>query len=134
MNSIYTFGYRKKTIAELSKCVTEINAVIFDCRYNPFVKSEDWSKSGLEIAFQNRYKWVKEFGNVLYKTNDILLNDLKRGLDKFEIVFKKNIPVILLCCCEKSEYCHRLVVAKHISKKFDLEIVNIGEKIQLKLF
>jgi hypothetical protein len=109
----YTAGYANLTLPEFKQSVERLNAVVFDIRFNPTSKHQDWGQSKLKRELRDRYRHCAALGNKNYldHTKPIEIADLRLGL---EIILKETAPVILLCGCASRLLCHRLSVANEL--------------------
>lgn len=136
---IYTFGHGRKNVGRLIEMIKNIGIddyIILDIRLKPYTRAPGWSKHELQRTFRGRYKWVPEWGNVLYKTDRILIKDWEGGLEKMRKELNNGKVPILLCSCSNYETCHRKYIAEKL-REIGFETKELTDRksdfIQLKL-
>lgn len=117
MHTVYTFGYSGKQVAQLQEVAERLDAIVVDARYSPYSRDKSWNLQNLRRVLAERYVWMKEFGNVLYQTQDIQLNQPEIGLQRVKPLLERG-PIILLCMCWDARTCHRQTVATLISEAY----------------
>ena len=122
---IYSYGYHGRQVAELDNLSRRLNAVVVDTRYSPRSRDPQWARSALQRVLGDRYEWMPEFGNVLYTTDAIKLNDPEAGIDRIRPVIEDQ-PVVLLCMCPRWSRCHRADVAALLSERFGVAVHHLG--------
>ncbi len=114
---IYLFGYSGKTLDQIAQALGE-DGLLIDIRYSPRSRKAGFSRSGMEHAFGERYRHVREFGNADYQAGGIRLADAEAGVQIIEaLIAERNSPLFLMCSCEDGATCHRREVGKLLRKR-----------------
>ena len=114
---VYLFGYSGKTLEQIARALGD-DGLLIDIRYSPRSRKAGFSRSGLERAFGDRYRHVREFGNVDYRSGGIHLADSEAGLVMLEALAAESPgPLFLMCACEDGTYCHRAEVGRLLKKR-----------------
>lgn len=110
---IYTIGYQGKTPKELLMIAEAVDGIIFDIRYKPYSSDIRFNRSKLEQYLGERYRHVKELGNVNYHGTyeEIEIKDLEKGIEMIE---QSEKTVILMCGCWNYRTCHRRFIAERL--------------------
>jgi len=130
MHTVYTVGYLAGWTPSLLAAAAEArNAVVVDIRINPMSRKPEWRQRALEAALPaGRYGWLREFGNVHYKTPGVItLADPERGLARLTPVLERQ-AVILLCACRDVAMCHRQMVAEWIGEELEVPVEHLEIK------
>jgi len=111
MSIIYTYGYAGPLTAEtLTAFLQNNDGVLFDVRFSPFARNQEFAGYNLKKALKERYVHVKEWGNVNYKSGGpIQLQNFDAGLALLKQCQAKT--VVIMCACKKIDGCHRGVIA-----------------------
>lgn len=117
--TVYTFGYRRRRIADLQTEVIRLKGMVVDVRFMPFTRDQVWSKRGLERVFRTNYRWVRALGNKNYKswTAPTELENAEAGAGEVERVIREGFAPILLCACKEPEECHRTNAALAVASR-----------------
>lgn len=123
---IYTIGYSRRNVEELSRIADKLEAVFFDIRYSPWSRRPEFRKKHLVEVLGQRYQQVPEFGNINYRSGgDIKIANLEVGQ---VIIEASEHPTILMCVCSDSRICHRTTIANHLrAEGFSVEELTDGE-------
>lgn len=110
---IYTFGYAGKKLETVKEKIEELDAVIWDIRFSPRSKDEQWRKPTLAKTLGQRYFWAGQFfGNKDYKGDTIQLADPEKGIQSLSSYIQSTgKTVVLMCFCWDYNKCHRKHVA-----------------------
>ena len=110
MKTIYTMGYAGKDPAKLANLVKDLDAVVFDVRFQPHSRDNRWAGWALRRKLgEGEYRHVLTLGNRNYKIGGpIEIVNLDAGIEEIE---KCEKTVILLCACKDPKDCHRTVIA-----------------------
>lgn len=101
---VFATGYRGKTPARIRRLSDERNATVVDVRFQPGGRGP-FARHNINAYLGTvRYLWVPEWGNRLYRSNDIDIVDFNGGLAK---LYGHPRNVLLMCCCEDPAMCHR---------------------------
>ena len=117
---VYTIGYSRRSIEELSQIADTLDAVIFDVRHSPWSRRPEFRKKHLAKVLGRQYQHVPDLGNVNYRSGgSIKIANLDSGQALIEASER---PVILMCACFDSRICHRTTIANHLrSEGFSVE-------------
>ena len=128
---IYTFGHGRKSVTYMKQLLPD-NYVIVDIRYKPFTRAPGWSKHELQREFGKNYIWLREWGNVDYKSNHVRLLNFEAGLKVIDGLLADGKIPVLLCSCSNYKTCHRATIAT----KLALNGYNVREldALQMNLF
>ncbi len=120
---IFTTGYLTWTPEALETVVEQLDAMVVDIRLTPQSRNPAWRQNALIKRFDERYIWVKEWGNVRYKIGPpVELLDFDAGLAH---VRELSGNLILLCACRQYDACHRKDVAERL-KSLGIETEELG--------
>ena len=122
MPKVYTFGYGGRNLADLLHLVWQLDAVVFDVRYSPRSRNPQWGRDRLKTALNQRYRHVREFGNVNYKGGPIHIVDYEAGKQR---IADSDRDVILMCVCKDPGICHRTTIARKL-REDGFEVEEIG--------
>jgi hypothetical protein len=138
-HTLYTVGYQNlRDVAELCEIAKRLQAVVVDVRYSPHSSKPEWSKVNLQKSVPG-YRWLKEAGNVLYKTDKIQLSSPNFAKAFLSSLLEES-NIILMCSCWNSNTCHRIEVAKLVgainvdAKKEWKKIVDAETLHQARMF
>lgn len=143
VQTVFTFGYSGRKVEQLIEVAERLKAAVIDCRFSPFSRDKNWNIYNLQRRIGSRYVWFQEFGNVLYKTMKIQLNEPEQGLVRLKPILDQQ-SVILVCMCPIPAECHRQTVAELIRDRFgnpikwlvakDLKDAPMPRKVQEEMF
>ncbi len=107
MNTLYTYGYRGGSLADLREYAAA-GILILDTRHNPTSPNPLWRRHALSRELGESYRWEKSLGNSNYKTRvpPFEIPELEQGLDTLHELLQAS-PVLLLCGCPEWRECHR---------------------------
>jgi len=126
MNTIYTVGYQATTPDALLATVDELGALLVDIRYSPWSPAPQWRKTALaELVGTDRYLWLQDLGNVLYKQGGIKLLAPEAAAERLRPILASQ-PILLLCACRNVDYCHRLPAAAYLSEALGATIEHLA--------
>ena len=100
---------------------------VADCRWQPFGRGP-FGRPNLEPALKAEgflYQWIKAFGNPLYRTKAIRVDDVETGTDQLLHVVKEHGRTALLCVCREFRKCHVSHVAEHL-KGVGVTVARLG--------
>mgnify|MGYP000965548000 CR=1 FL=1 len=137
MQRIYTFGYLGTPVKQLEAAIRREDALLVDIRMTPFSRNPDYSAGRLRTVFGERYRQVRELGNVNYKNGGpIQLQAPDSGLEIVTQLAEQR-PVVLMCGCRDFHTCHRKVVSDQLRERFGIETSELplpsGEIPQVEL-
>lgn len=106
---------------------------LVDIRFVPQSKRYQWNKDVLETTYGDRYHWVQELGNTLYREAltstftepKIELYKPKEGLEMLMDILEEHGHAAIFCACSNYERCHRAVVAKMAKDQYGVKIVHL---------
>ncbi len=114
---IFLFGYTGKSLEQIEQALGD-DGLLLDIRYSPRSRKTGFSRSGLERVFGDRYRHVRELGNVNYQSGGIQLADEVAGLDMVEaLAAEHGGRIFLMCACEDGATCHRSEVGRLLKKR-----------------
>jgi uncharacterized protein (DUF488 family) len=70
-----------------------------------------WRKVYLKALLGEKYRHIPNLGNRTYKEDKISIQNLKLGI---ETILHLPSNVVLMCSCEKTENCHRRIIAEEL--------------------
>ncbi len=111
MRHAFLAGYTSRKPLQLARLAESLDAVVIDGRYSPMSRVPYWTQSALQGVLGQRYRHVKAFGNVTYKTPGVItIADPEAGLRALDDIDR----VIVLCACKDGATCHRLQVGEYL--------------------
>lgn len=127
--TVILLGYEGRQPAALVAAVETLNATLLDIRYSPYSRNPVWTRRALAEALGDRYRWVKPWGNVLYRSSatDCQIADFTAGLDVWDQ--EPRPTTILLCRERRSLECHRRVVADMLAEVRDVRILDFEQAL-----
>ena len=111
---IYTLGYARWSIAEVERCLHDLEAWLADVRRSPQTTKPGFSKSELAARLDDRYAHIPALGNVNYKGGPV---ELAAPDDGIEQICARGLPVVLMCGCASPATCHRRPVAELLGER-----------------
>lgn len=145
--AIYTAGYEKKTVDEFLNLLLEAGIQrLVDVRYNPVSRRYGYHKSTLSklcISLGIEYRHMPELGipgemrgsltspddyNELFAEYRLSLTLKQEDISKLSRVIQDK-PSVLVCMEADPAYCHRNVLANHVSGIINLPIIHLGTPI-----
>ena len=130
--TLYSFGYRNRSIEDLVALAEKLDATVADVRFQPYSRQREFGRDNLQRRLPGRYVWLHGFGNEEYMSaTAIRLHDPEVALrDVAPILARRSL--IVLCMCDHHERCHRRDVIELIAAKFNLPVVLLGADAALK--
>jgi uncharacterized protein (DUF488 family) len=141
---LFTIGYEGRDIdLFLNVLIQNAIDVLIDVRKNPFSMKFDFTKNSLKGYLENagiQYLHIPELGIEGEKRKELLtLKDYEKLFEDYEITTIKENPelldeivelsrshrVALMCFEADVNMCHRGVIARNITQKENVEVVNI---------
>ena len=122
--TIYTLGYSGWKIEDVEAVLDRLDAILVDVRMVPRTRwAPLWNSAALQTRLDDRYVWIREFGNVNYKSTfeEIEIADFPTGERRLRQLTAGGKAVILLCGCRDVNVCHRTVLAERLAKEWDAE-------------
>ncbi len=110
-NKIFTTGYTGKDINDLKPMLADLDAMLIDIRFAPYSQVMHWRKVYLKALLGEKYRHIPNLGNRTYKEDKISIQNLKLGI---ETILHLPSNVVLMCSCEKTENCHRRIIAEEL--------------------
>lgn len=111
---LFTLGYARWTVEEVTACMDRYEATLIDVRHTPYTSKPGFSRDELTDQFGPRYRHIPGFGNVNYENGPIQLVDPENGISAIRDVER---AVILMCGCKSHTECHRRTVAELLSRR-----------------
>lgn len=115
MHTLYTLGYTGTKRDQLLTLAEKLDATLVDVRLSPRSRHPMWDGSALAQAWGERYRHIRDLGNVNYKAPErgIMLMSVENGtLTLVRLLAVR--PAIILCACSDWQTCHRRVVAEEM--------------------
>ena len=112
MKQAFLAGYTSRKPQQLARLAEALDAVVIDSRFSPMSRVPYWTQRALQSVLGQRYRHVKEFGNVTYKTHGVItLADPAAGTRAIGDIDR----VIILCACKDGATCHRRQVGEYLT-------------------
>lgn len=124
---LYTLGYSGWEPHQIRDAVEELDAVLLDVRFMPFVRNKKFTRDAFGHLLGERYRWVRDLGNKNYKGGPIELVDLDRGVEVVEEIVMLGQSAVLMCVCKTIRFCHRRPAASAIAARLSLDIEHLNE-------
>lgn len=117
---IYTFGYQGRERKTLQLVLEQLNGKLLDIRYSPLptYPKAQWSGKQLAETLGPRYEWVKDFGNVDYRSaSKITIAHMARGVERVKELIQQGEydALVLMCACDNALSCHRVTVVVQLN-------------------
>lgn len=118
---IYTFGYSGKQPEELIEFARAMRGWVADVRFSPYGRNPTWNRDQLQRAVDSalgneKYQWVKGFGNSAYATGGIRLHNPTEAAEFIRAHSSLHGDPILVCACREFKSCHRTHAATFLSQ------------------
>lgn len=123
---IYTLGYSGWKLDDVATVLDRLDGILIDVRMVPRSRNPAFNVNYLAKTFTNRYKWLRQFGNVNYKNGGpIAIVDFDAGTAELKPLADQGKAIILLCGCPNIDVCHRKVLADRLASRWGAEIVHL---------
>lgn len=113
MKRVFLLGYSNHRPEEIRKLAENLDATVFDIRFKPFSRDARFTVPALRSLFGARYCLLRDFGNPLYRSDQLAIADFDAGLRVLRRV--ENDNVILMCACKSATSCHRTLVGSKLA-------------------
>jgi uncharacterized protein (DUF488 family) len=126
--TIYTLGYSGWKIEDVEAVLGRLDAILVDVRMVPRSRwAASWNSAVLAKRLNERYTWLRAFGNVNYKGTfeQIEIADFPTGEQRLREIAATGKAVVLLCACRDVNVCHRKVLAERLAAEWKAEIVHL---------
>lgn len=126
MKTLYTAGYTATWTPEsLRVKVDALNAQLWDIRYSPFSRHPRWRLTELRAAIGPAYRHMRCLGNLNYRSGGpITLSAPEQALEPAAQVLAQQ-PIILLCACKETFFCHRLDASRFLAERLNCEVIHL---------
>ena len=114
---VYTIGYARWSLGEVTELVDEKGSTLVDVRLKPYSRKPGFSRRSLEKELGDDYVHLPGFGNVNYKGGAVKLKEPESALARIADFVADGDPVMLMCGCADHRRCHRSAVAAAIQKR-----------------
>jgi len=127
--TIYTLGYIGRKLESVDALLARFGAILVDVRMVPRSRTAIWNSGILRRHFgEQRYVWLKEFGNRNYKGTfeQIEIVNFPAGEQRLrELITTTGRPVMLMCGCPDVNTCHRKLLAEWLSQRWNAPIEHL---------
>jgi uncharacterized protein (DUF488 family) len=115
----YTTGFAGKDINDLKTMLDRLDAVLIDVRFSPTGETMRWRKIYLKALLREKYHHLPHLGSRVFREGKAQIQNLDLGI---KILLSFNATAVLMCECDDTRECHRLLIAQELwNKGFEAE-------------
>ncbi len=115
----YTTGFAGKDINDLKPMLSVFGAVLIDVRFSTTSDAMRWRQIYLKTLLREKYHHLPHLGSRVFREGRAQIQNLDLGI---KILLSFNANAVLMCECDNTRECHRLLIAQELwNKGFEAE-------------